>query len=94
LGRIKFPNLPDILSGIQWKKKKKTGIFFEHQGFSRVPKVLGTSEISFNLYNLPNMIGQKNSKLPNFFWVPWKTNSQEFLQSTKKKIGQHAKKHL
>ncbi len=50
------------------KKKKKTGILFEHQGFSRVPKVLGISEISFNLYNLPNLIGQKKkSKLPNFF---------------------------
>jgi hypothetical protein len=49
--------------------KKKTRIFFEHQGFCRVPKVLGVSEISFNLYNLPNMTGQKkkNPNYPNFF---------------------------
>jgi len=50
------------------KKKKKKGILFEHQGFSRVPKVLGISEISFNLYNLPNMKGQKkNPNCPIFF---------------------------
>jgi hypothetical protein len=48
---------------VRKKEKKKNRNFFEHQGFSRVPKVLGTSEISFSLYNLPDMIGQK--KNPN-----------------------------
>jgi hypothetical protein len=67
LGTIKIHNLPDIF--IMHPVKKKTRIFFEHQGFCRVPKVLGVSEISFNLYNLPNMTGQKkkNPNYPNFF---------------------------
>jgi hypothetical protein len=43
--------------------------FFEHQDFSRVPKVLGRSEIYFNLHNLPEII--RLHKIP----IMAKTNS-------------------
>jgi hypothetical protein len=42
---------------------------FEHQDFPRVPKVLGRSEIYFNLHNLPEII--RLHKIP----IMAKTNS-------------------